>query len=356
MKRPLFMIMVAGIFLFCIIKVNSPVTYAHEAGEYTIGDYTYVISEAGTASLKSYNGTETNIVIPNEVEGHFVTSIEDYAFSNCATLESVNISSGIASIGSDTFSGCESLKAIYVNNKNKKFSSQDGILFDKFKKILIRYPSGKTNAVFAIPNGVTSIGEHAFYKCVNLRNLTISRNVKDFGPGAFEECINMENAVIAGNVKSISDYAFASCIRLKGVTIPASVTEIGDYAFAWCESLTEITIPESVISIGEYAFASCTNLKEVRLSSNLTSIGKYAFAWCVNITSVDITSKVNEIGDYAFASCDRLFEAKFFGNAPTMGSNVFFNCLGGFKIYYHYNAIGYTTPYWSGYPAIPFTL
>ena len=87
----------------------------------------------------------------------------------------------------------------------------------------------------------------------------------------------VKSAVIADGVTSIGDSAFFDCTSLTSVTIPDSVTSIGEYAFYNCTSLTRETIPYSVTSIGEYTFYNCTSLTSVAIPDSVTSIGEYAF-------------------------------------------------------------------------------
>ena len=94
-----------------------------------------------------------------------------------------------------------------------------------------------------IEDGVTSIGELAFYKCSSLTNITIP-----------------------DSVTCIAYAAFHGCSSLSSITIPNSVTSIGIYAFVVCSSLTSITIPDGVTSIGYGAFSDCSSLKTISLS------------------------------------------------------------------------------------------
>ena len=73
----------------------------------------------------------------------------------------------------------------------------------------------------------------------------------------------VKSAVIADGVTSIGEWAFFGCGSLTSVTIPNSVTSIGRYAFYYCTSLTSVTIPDSVTSIGGSAFYNCTSLTDV---------------------------------------------------------------------------------------------
>jgi len=160
-----------------------------------------------------------SITIPNSV-----TSIGDGAFWNCTNLNSIIIPSNVTDIEMTAFYGTTSLTAINVASGNKTYASQDGVLYDKNKKTLILYPRGKTASSFTIPNGVTTIGDNAFYNC-----------------------------------------------KLTSVIIPNSVTSIGLSAFG-DSGLTSITIPDSVTSIGGGAFGE----KNKDLISSVTFQGTIA--------------------------------------------------------------------------------
>merc|ERR1711871_1420500 len=92
------------------------------------------------------------------------------------------------------------------------------------------------------------------------------------------------SVTVPDGVTSIGDYAFYLCWRLTSVTIPDSVTSIGDGAFSRCSGLTSVTIPDSVTSIGENAFSGCSGLTSVTIPDSVTSIGDGAFFDCSNLS------------------------------------------------------------------------
>ena len=114
-----------------------------------------------------------------------------------------------------------------------------------------------------IGDGVTTIGENAFFYCSALTSVTIPNSVTKIGKSAFE-----------------------GCRTLTSVTIPNSVTTIGEDAFFYCRELTSVTIPNSVTEIGDGAFTGCRSLKNFTFGSGLQSIGREAFSGCINITQI----------------------------------------------------------------------
>ena len=153
---------------------------------------------------------------------------------------------------------------------------------------------------------VTFIGDHAFYYCTGLTEVTIPNSVTSIGYDAFYGCTGLTEVAIGNSVTSIGSWAFRGCTGLTSVTIPNSVTSIGYDAFSGCTGLTEVTIGNSVTSIGEYAFSGCTGLTEVTIGNSVTSIGDYAFYGCTGLTSVNIPNSVKSIDSSAFADCTGL--------------------------------------------------
>lgn len=132
------------------------------------------------------------------------------------------------------------LESIVVDENNPAYSSSDGVLFDKEKTRLIKYPQMKEGTDYTIPDSVKVIGENTFYHCDNLRKIVIGRNVKTIGKNAFQGCLNLEEVIFGDNIETIEDYAFIDCDNLKEIWLPKSLTNMGSYVFKYCDILAEI--------------------------------------------------------------------------------------------------------------------
>ena len=234
-----------------------------------IGDYAFYCC----SSLK-------NIAIPNSVN-----YIGDEAFYGCSSLRNITIPNGVTYIGDEAFSACLSLSSIDVNIGNTNYCSLDGVLFNKNKTRLLAYPINKTNIEYIIPNSVTSVGVSAFCHCY-LPSITIPDSVTSIGDFAFSHCYYLSSITIPNGVTSIGKMAFSACSSLSSITIPDSVTSIGDFAFSDCYGLSRITIPDSITHIANGAFSGCDSLSSITIPDSVTSIGDWAFSDCSSLTDV----------------------------------------------------------------------
>lgn len=151
------------------------------------GDFVY--SDESKHNLIAYIGSGVNVTIPNSV-----TSIGDYAFSNCIGLKSVTIPNSVTTIKSYTFYNCSGLSSV------------------------------------TIPNSVTSIWSKAFEGCVSLTSIVIPCSVNNIGEAAFRNCSKITSITLSEGVKRIGDEAFLGC-AVKSIEIPSGIVQIGRKAF-----------------------------------------------------------------------------------------------------------------------------
>ena len=234
----------------------------------------------------------TSITIPNSVkrigDGAFygcnklktihvpdtITNIKGI-FQGLEGLTSVNISKSVYTIDEYEFVGCNKLKAINVDNENPKYTSEDGVLFNKDKTQLICYPASKQGG-YTIPDSVLSISKYAFNGCGGLTSITIPSSVSSIGKKAFFDCVNLGTVNFNATNCFNNDYEddeyyygpFCGCSKLKTFNIGKNVRFIPERMLYGCNALENVIIPLSVVRIGSIAFGKCNNLK---IKCNATS-------------------------------------------------------------------------------------
>lgn len=127
---------------------------------------------------------------------------------------------------------------------------------------------------------------------------------------------SITQVVIKNGVTNIGNYAFWSDSNLQSITIPGSVTRIGEFSLMDCEKLTSVSIPNNVIRIERAAFAQCGGLTTVTIPNSVTYIGVNAFTDCSGLTSVTIGSGVDSIDGYAFLRCAGLTSITCYAAQP----------------------------------------
>ena len=202
-----------------LIKANSI------SGEYAVKPGTKSIADCAFYCCSELTG----IILPESMAG-----IGNRAFDNCSELISMEIPENVIRIGDYAFKACPHLTDINVVADNPAFCSENGVLYNKEKTEIVRFPQGKPDTRFSIPNGVTSIANGAFADCWQL------------------------TGVIMNGVTSIGNEAFNTCSALTSITIPDGVSIISNRAFYNCESLKNVTIPNSVLFIDKEAFDKCS--------------------------------------------------------------------------------------------------
>ena len=226
----------------------------------TSGDLVYMIKDDGTAGLVMCNSTEERIEIPQQIDGVTVTSIvkrcfmysyatdiilpdtvteigED-AFYNCVYLQRLTLPGACKVIeGEYPFSTCYSLTAFTVTDGDGAYSSEDGVLFDKEKTVVIKCPNAKEGK-FTAPPTLREISEAAFADCGLLEEADLS-GVTTINNAAFYNCVALNKVILSPDLETVGVDAFFNCQSLGSVRLYDKVGPIGDYAFGYIEEEAE---------------------------------------------------------------------------------------------------------------------
>ncbi|MBR2366077.1 MAG: leucine-rich repeat protein [Oscillospiraceae bacterium] len=205
--------------------------------------------------------TLSSVVVPDSV-----TDIEEYAFSARHKLTKVLIGKNVTRIEPDAFFDCCALTEFSVASSNKAYSSVDGVLFNKDKTSLIRFPPA-FSGTYTIPRGVTHIEDAAFSGCCAAK-VIIPDGITKIENRTFDGCKVLTSIQLPRNLTIIERAAFRNCLALERFTVPEGVTSIGAEAFGGCSSLTSIIVPDSVTNIGGWAFRGCNSLREFVVPQN----------------------------------------------------------------------------------------
>lgn len=274
---------------------------AGTVSENVYGYFFYKIGSDGYIEITEYVGKDTDVVVPEEINGRYVESIGKNVFKNNKTITSIELPDYLYSIGDGAFEGCENLQTV----------NSTGIT-----EIGAHAFSGCKSLENISLTGITSVGDYAF-KGTALKKVYLDC-LNTLGKGVFSNCTSLET--VYADAKYISEEAFYNCTVLTNVNLP-DVTEIGRKAFMYCSSLSNISTPE-LQNIGDYAFSECKSLTELDLNT-VEKIGIGAFYNASNIYKVHFSSELTTIDNGAFAGCSSFKEIILPDNIDRIGLLAF---------------------------------
>ena len=328
--------------------------------------------ENGEITITGYKGSDTDLVIPQKIDGKPVTVIGEKAFQR-KSLKSVVIPDGVTTIGEYAFGECGELADItipesvteFINTSNIYMTPFSGTAWLKNKRaenplVVVNNTviDGRTcTRSVEIPEGVKAIGERAFNGCTTITEISIPKSLEKIGSSAFCNCSRLTDIVLPDSVSSIGDFAFYSCTALENVTFPNNTVEMGDrifgyddgfndYTAPWLKKLRtadpiviingnlidassatgDVIIPDSVKSVAGGSFLG-SQISSVKLPEGITEIPAICFEWCANLQNITIPNSVTEIGNYAFNYCSSLTSITIPNNVTKIGDYAFAECF-----------------------------
>ncbi len=249
----------------------------------------YSVIDDKTICIEGCTSTETDLVIPESIDGMTVAELSGKAFGDTPDqiYETISIPATVTYISEDNpFMYCQSLREITVDSANADYVSENGIVYLKDKSLLVCYPPAKEEKSFDIPEGVKEIGLAGIYntKLSEINFPSTLEHIRNYGVGGN---INLKSADLSGTaLEAISIAGFVECKSLSEVLLPDTLQEIDVGAFMNCESLEEITLPDSLTYVGQYGFMG-TALTKIEIPDSVTEIGYSAFGYSDETTAVD---------------------------------------------------------------------
>lgn len=287
---------------------------------------------AKTMEMFAFNGCEslTTLSIPCQ-------NIESMAIRNCKNLESIHLETSVKKIDGESLTNCSKLSIITTDSDNPYFTSVDGILYSKDMKTIVKYPEGRENLSFVIPNSVTSIGKGTFEYAKN-EKITIPESVTQIGSSAFSNCVNLKDVSLPNSIEKIGSMAFWGCRSIVSLSIPSELSEIESMVFYNCANLRECSIGKNVRKIAANAFDNCTTLQKFQVDEgNETYYAENGVLYSKNMTILyrcplayyaekfHVQDGIRTIEDNAFDGCKSIGEIILPEGITTIGSSAFSN-------------------------------
>ncbi len=360
-----------------VVKISS-FAFAYKDITAVTVPYTVKTIETGAFyfcnSLKSVNISEGTVYI------------KDRAFSGCISLNKITLPESLLYIGAESFSGCNSLLEItipgsveyigldsfydmnedfvlygYDNSIAYDYAIENGFSFESLGEYEREYiasgiigdiewsismlgvfkaeGSGElswTDSIYPpwneysediktveIKEGITSVGQYAFYNCENLTSVSLPESIEKIERYAFSGCIKLANINIPSNISEIGDFCFEDCAGIKFIALPDSVTYLGQYAFSGCSSLLSVSLSEGITEIKDSLFYNCSKLKKIEVPESVKYINNYAFGGCSNLSQIILNDGLLSIYNYVFSGCNSLSEISFPKTVSYIGDELF---------------------------------
>lgn len=294
-------------------EVTVPGIVKYEGKNYTITQLDGIFSNNQTLkkvtlpkSVTSLSSTFDGCTLLSEIVNTEQILYCYYAFNNCKSLKSIDLSN-CETIGGSTFSNCNNLQS--VNLKKCKTIERNAFSY-----------CSSLQSVGDL-SSCTTIMDEAFRSCSSLKSIDIS-NCNSLYSFVFLNCPKLEEVKLSKQINKINDGTFSGCTNLKSIDL-SNCTSIGGNAFAECQSLTSVGNTALLNSIEERAFFSCINLSTIDLS-NCTFIGEWAFDFCVKLSNINL-SKCKLIENYAFYQCAKLTEVDL-SSCSSLTESIFRDC------------------------------
>ncbi len=248
------------------------------------------------------NHALTQLMLPDTI-----TQIGSGAFLRCQALETVNQPKALTACAEDAFLGTKfagfSVSAapdssntdwMFASNVtsfqlpagNTDYIVKDGVLFSKDGKTLVRYPVGRTEHRYLVPDGTVRLAERAFEGAGELYWVDLPKGLTQIDAHAFRNCGKLSAIYLPDTVQTVGEGACKGCISLTLMRLSHNLRQLPTELCADCDRLTSVVIPEGVESVAPHTFARCKHLKRIAFPRSLKEITGAAFSASDSVDTV----------------------------------------------------------------------
>ncbi|MCD7822798.1 MAG: leucine-rich repeat protein [Oscillospiraceae bacterium] len=282
-------------------------------------------------------------------------TVEDETISDEETVDEPSDESGISLTSMDSSTGTSGTCGVDGDNLTWELTS-DGVLtisgtgemadFSSVSDQPWYYYDQITVTTVIVEDGVTRIGDYAFYAFRSLTQISLPDTLTSIGRYAFWECESLESIILPDSVETIESYAFAGCDLLSYIKLPDGLATLGAAIFSGCDSLKEISIPANITTcssdgpfyrssvekvvfegnVPDYVMRHCTTLTEVVFAGETTEVGEYSFYYCTSLQEIVLPDGLVTIEKGAFWNCTSLMNVVLPEGLLSIGSAAFENC------------------------------
>lgn len=277
----------------------------------SIGGRTYTVK--GISAWAFHDCPElTSVTVPGNI-----TQVLPGAFSDCPRLTTINLPSSVTHLDPAAFSGATNLTKININSS--QYKSDNGVLYNGDKTVLLRCPEGKSGNV-TLASSTTEIAVMAFANCTRVTSVTLNNGLQTIREQAFAGCTSLQVPTIHDNIRLVADGAFNGCTAFPNRPM---LTQPDGKVLVYCPPSYSgaYTVPASVERIGEHAFEGCSLLSTINVQHNVRTIEANAFCHCTGATAINLTADLLNIADHAFEMCEQLHVVNIACNTKGTHSN-----------------------------------
>jgi len=243
-------------------------------------------------------------------------------------ISRVVIKNGVTSIGDYAFFGCWKLQSISIPNSVTQIGEEAFAYCDVLREIHISSIESWLLMNFKGSRSRPNYNDSCclFFNDEEAESITIPPSLSSINSSAINNFSNVKSIAFSDDVSKIGIFSFYGCSSLTSIIIPDGVTTIDGLSFSGCSSLVNISIPNSVTTINDLYFPGCYNLANISIPNSVTTIDKLSFHGCTSLRSFLVPDNCI-INTLSFVNCTNLLNVTIPTSVKRIGSINFKGCV-----------------------------